>query len=94
MASLSLDISKTSLRRNSVWLLEVVASLQTARRQLRPLAEFFSGEYFAFDQRIGQIIAGLIQLSSDSLVNCDEPCREAQMTNQSSTQVLCAERQC
>jgi hypothetical protein len=65
MASPSLDTSETNLRRNSVWLLELVASLQTARRQLRPLAAAVPGEYFAFDQRIGQLIAGLIQLSSD-----------------------------
>jgi hypothetical protein len=60
-----LNISKSNLRRNSVWLLEVVASLQIARRQLRQLATVFPEEYFAFDQRIGQIVTGLIQLSSD-----------------------------
>lgn len=66
MASPSLDISKTNLRRNSIWLLEVVASRQTARRQLRPLAAVIPDEYVAFDQRIGQIIAGLIQPSSNT----------------------------
>lgn len=49
---------------NADWL-EVIADLQIARRHLRQLASVIPGEYVAFDQRIHQIVASLVRLSSD-----------------------------
>jgi hypothetical protein len=64
MASPSFGISKKDAGGNPVWL-EVIADLHIARRHLRQLASLIPGEYFAFDQRIRQVLAGLVRLSSD-----------------------------
>jgi hypothetical protein len=65
MASPSLAILKKNLRNNPV-LLEVVATLQIARRQWRQLAGVTPGGHFAIDRRIHQIVASLVRLASDT----------------------------
>jgi hypothetical protein len=64
MASPLFGISKKDAGGNPVWL-EVIADLHIARRHLRQLVSFIPGECFAFDQRIREIVAGLIRLGSD-----------------------------
>jgi hypothetical protein len=51
-----LDIFKMDAKGNPVWI-EAVGDLKTAEARLREWAVYLPGEYFAFDQRVHQVVA-------------------------------------
>jgi hypothetical protein len=64
VTSVSLDIFRKDVHGNPIWV-GATQDLKDARDHLNRLASALPGEYFAFDQRTRQVIAGIARLDGD-----------------------------